>query len=381
VADDVPAGWYRRAGEPGMLTWWDGSSWTDRRTPIPGGPLDPKTSTSARQADDEVPPGDLGDDDDRPSENSGPIPVIETDADAIADDRDPVFADPTSVFASVPAAPDNEYPQEEERSRPRLLLLLLPLFFIGLAAAALIATSGSDDDDPPNNDESSDELTTIGEAVEVAERAGLPVNLSGSTIGSLIDDICEASGRSGADATLALRISQLPVQPDQVTALLNALGKGAAVRCPDDIAADSGLLLRTGELAIERLGPGTSTTLTTDTTEVAAPPVTDTTGVTAPSSPTTRRPTATTTPTTARPTPTTAPATTVTSAPPPCNPNYGGCLNRPGDYDCIGRAGDPDWQPGDGPNFVSGPITVTGSDVYDLDVDGNGIGCERAPQT
>ncbi|MDQ2650977.1 MAG: hypothetical protein M3Z03_15675, partial [Actinomycetota bacterium] len=134
---------------------------------------------------------------------------------------------------------------------------------------------------------------------------------------------------------------------------------------------------RTGELAIERLGPTTSSTVTTDTTEVAAPSVTDTTAVTAPSTATTRR----TTTTTRAPATTAAPTTTVTSAPPPCNSNYSGCLNRTGDYDCIGKTGDPDWQPGDGPNFASGPITVTGSDVFDLDLDGNGIACERAPQT
>jgi hypothetical protein len=39
------------------------------------------------------------------------------------------------------------------------------------------------------------------------------------------------------------------------------------------------------------------------------------------------------------------------------------------DYDCVQGTGD-------GPQYVSRPITVTGSDPYDLDRDGNGIGCE-----
>jgi hypothetical protein len=61
------------------------------------------------------------------------------------------------------------------------------------------------------------------------------------------------------------------------------------------------------------------------------------------------------------------------SAPAPitarCNPNYSGaCLDRPGDYDCIGGSGD-------GPNYA-GTVSVIGIDVYDLDRDGNGIGCE-----
>jgi hypothetical protein len=61
-------------------------------------------------------------------------------------------------------------------------------------------------------------------------------------------------------------------------------------------------------------------------------------------------------------------------APPPapkprCNPNYSGaCLDRPADYDCLSG-------PGDGPNYT-GTVSVIGVDVYDLDRDGNGIGCE-----
>jgi hypothetical protein len=52
-----------------------------------------------------------------------------------------------------------------------------------------------------------------------------------------------------------------------------------------------------------------------------------------------------------------------------CNPNYSGaCLNRPGDYDCLGGTGD-------GPNYT-GTVFVIGVDVYDLDRDRNGIGCE-----
>lgn len=40
------------------------------------------------------------------------------------------------------------------------------------------------------------------------------------------------------------------------------------------------------------------------------------------------------------------------------------------DYDCDGGTGN-------GPNYVDGPVEVSGSDPYDLDRDGNGIGCEE----
>lgn len=54
---------------------------------------------------------------------------------------------------------------------------------------------------------------------------------------------------------------------------------------------------------------------------------------------------------------------------PPCNANYSGCLSvDQGDYDCRGGNGS-------GPNFT-GRVRVLGYDQYDLDGDGNGIGCE-----
>jgi cell division septation protein DedD len=368
-----------------MLTWWDGSHWTDRRTPIPGGPLDP--AAIIRPVTDEgAQPGLPGDDAERPGVNSGPIPVIGGSPD---DSNDAVFADPTSVFEPVGRAawtPDHDSPAvggtyerpDDSRRGPRLWIVLVPLLLIALAAAALIVTSGSDDDGDTAG-ETTDQLTTIGEAVDVANEAGLPIDLPDSTVGSLIEDICDGAGDDGAETSLALRIAQLPLEAGQVHELLNALGKGAASRCPDDIASDSGLLLRTGELAIESIGGATSTTSSTATTQLAAPVTTppDTTAVT----PTTKKPT---TPTTKKATPTTAAPTTVapTTTAAACNPNYGKCLKTSGSYSCAGDSDDPDWSPYKaGSTLVSGPFTVTGSDQFGLDKDGNGIACERAPQT
>ncbi len=57
-------------------------------------------------------------------------------------------------------------------------------------------------------------------------------------------------------------------------------------------------------------------------------------------------------------------------APGRCNPNYSGrCVPIASDVDCIG-------QNGDGPKFVRGPVTVVGTDIYGLDENRNGIGCE-----
>lgn len=39
------------------------------------------------------------------------------------------------------------------------------------------------------------------------------------------------------------------------------------------------------------------------------------------------------------------------------------------DIDCLGGSGN-------GPAYVTGPVKVVGRDIYDLDRDGNGWGCE-----
>jgi hypothetical protein len=52
-----------------------------------------------------------------------------------------------------------------------------------------------------------------------------------------------------------------------------------------------------------------------------------------------------------------------------CDPNYDGCVPVDSDVDCAGGSGN-------GPSYVAGPVHVIGSDIYDLDRDNDGIGCE-----
>ena len=56
--------------------------------------------------------------------------------------------------------------------------------------------------------------------------------------------------------------------------------------------------------------------------------------------------------------------------PPDCNPNYQPCVPVATDVDCADGEGN-------GPEYVRGPVRVTGDDVYNLDRDGDGIACER----
>jgi hypothetical protein len=53
-----------------------------------------------------------------------------------------------------------------------------------------------------------------------------------------------------------------------------------------------------------------------------------------------------------------------------CDPNYSDpCVPVASDVDCAGGSGN-------GPEYVEGPVTVDGDDIYELDRDGNGTGCE-----
>lgn len=61
--------------------------------------------------------------------------------------------------------------------------------------------------------------------------------------------------------------------------------------------------------------------------------------------------------------------TKVVTPPSDCDPNYSGCVPIASDVDCAGGSGN-------GPAYVQGPVSVIGSDIYGLDSDGDGIGCE-----
>jgi hypothetical protein len=54
-----------------------------------------------------------------------------------------------------------------------------------------------------------------------------------------------------------------------------------------------------------------------------------------------------------------------------CDPNYAGsCVPVASDVDCSAGSGN-------GPAYAHGPVTVVGTDIYGLDRDHDGIGCER----
>jgi hypothetical protein len=53
-----------------------------------------------------------------------------------------------------------------------------------------------------------------------------------------------------------------------------------------------------------------------------------------------------------------------------CDPNYSGCVPIASDVDCAGGGGN-------GPAYVTGPVKVIGVDIYRLDRDKDGYGCDE----
>ena len=71
----------------------------------------------------------------------------------------------------------------------------------------------------------------------------------------------------------------------------------------------------------------------------------------------------------AQPAPQPAPKPPASSPAGGCNANYSPCVPNDSDVDCQGGSGN-------GPSYVRGPVQVVGSDVYGLDSDDDGVGCE-----
>jgi hypothetical protein len=71
----------------------------------------------------------------------------------------------------------------------------------------------------------------------------------------------------------------------------------------------------------------------------------------------------------AKPSPRPAPRPAPAPAAGGCDPNYTPCVPIASDVDCAGGKGN-------GPAYVQGPVRVIGKDIYGLDADKDGIGCE-----
>lgn len=115
----------------------------------------------------------------------------------------------------------------------------------------------------------------------------------------------------------------------------------------------TGTSFATGPSTTTTTSTTTSSTTTSTTTTTILPPTTTTTAPPPPPPPPAAAP----------------PAVAAAPAPSSCNPNYTPCIPMTtDDVDCLGGGGD-------GPVYT-GPVRITGTDVYGLDRDGDGSACE-----
>jgi len=125
--------------------------------------------------------------------------------------------------------------------------------------------------------------------------------------------------------------------------------------------------ITSGPVVVSSTRPAVPSTAVPTSGPLAAPTATPALVV-----PTTQTPAATVPPAPAAAAPPTpAPTEPAPLAAPPgnCDPNYTPCVPIDSDVDCAGSGED-------GPSYVVGPVIVIGIDIYQLDDDGDGVGCD-----
>jgi hypothetical protein len=113
-------------------------------------------------------------------------------------------------------------------------------------------------------------------------------------------------------------------------------------------------------------GAATTTESSTESLPTTTEPAPTTTTTAAPKPKPTPKPKPKPRPVLPKPVPKPKPAPKPAST---CDPNYTGCVPVASDVDCAGGSGN-------GPAYLQGTVEVVGTDVYDLDRDGDGTACE-----
>ncbi len=303
----VPPGWHPDNQTPGLLRWWDGTTWTAHTRAVEPPPPRQGTVNVGAQTPllqpgtGAVPPPPR-----MPAAPLVPPPPTSPASPSGSGAFGRSVLDSTPFDSSVHPTPALGASHGNHRGRPSWMQrrILIPAVIGLLALVGVIAEVTA----PPES-----EIATEGF-----------VGVSSSTMASLVPS-------------------------ESISSTAAPVGSSTAVSEPDQQQVAT-----TGQPAT------TSTAAPTTEAPTTEVPTTIESSTTAPPTTTTEPPTTTTAP------PTT---TTTTTTAPQCDPNYSGCVPIASDVDCAGGSGN-------GPEYVSGPIQVIGSDIYDLDRDNDGIACE-----
>lgn len=325
ASTSVPAGWYPDPNDAGLLRYWDGLAWTGATAP-------------AR------PPA--------PAPGSAKLPWWQT-----------TWAIVLGLLLCLPFGLVGLWVRPGLSTRLRVWTTTAGVL---LAVVAIASSAGSDPDpaasaDPSGTSTGRSAISSPTESTEGPSGVVVP-----ALVGLTRSDAAAALAELGLDVSTVRRPSASPAG----TVLRQDLEAGSMV-APGDrvtlvIAAPLPRVPTTVGVAradaVERLEARGFRVITT-TRDVTSGPD----GVVLSQSPrggTPVRPGATVRLVVAHYRP--PPRPLVSSA---CTPGYSPCLPPASDYDCGGGSGN-------GPEYVDGTVQVTGSDPYDLDRDGNGIGCD-----
>lgn len=313
----IPPGWYDDYDNSGALRWWDGSGWTGHTWPPAATAPEPSTADIIQ-----IPGSGC------PDSRSEPT----------ATNQHPTAVQSASIGHVSTVGPYSYTKSDRSRMRPVWFLLplgaVVVLMMVGLALVADPTTS---------------EIAADGAATADGEEATSPQPLVG-------DPAAESTSTTAT-----------PLTAPTTTSLSSTAAVSGDAADTDAVADQDPTLSGAARLVGGADEPSTSTTVVASTaeSETTRAPATSTTSSTA-------APSTTAVPTTVQSstTSTVQPTTTIAAAGSGCDPNYdGACVPIASDVDCAGGEGN-------GPAYVEGPVYVIGSDIYGLDGNGDGVGCE-----
>ena len=321
-AGTPPPGWYDDPLAAGSARWWDGHRWTDHTRDLTPPPTPPPPPAPI------VPPPLPASS--RPSSTPDPMPT------ASPPRTPPPTPAPTSPMARSVTFTDSAAVRQTSSWSPMAERRPGPGSIAG--TEAIVRTEILDNRPRWRR-----------------RRVLVPAAVALAVVGAVALNPDPGTETAATDAAA-----------DQIDPLVGSAGDPADTA--SSTTSGSGQATTAATIATTVEPPTTASTTTPST--ASSPSTTESTTTTATTTAPTSKPTTTVAPTTASTTtqpPTTAAPTTTTSG---CDPNYSGaCVPIASDVDCLGGSGN-------GPAYVQGPVTVIGTDIYGLDRDGDGIGCE-----
>lgn len=322
----VPAGWYNDPSSPNQLRWWSGDAWTEHVT-LPQPPVTPQP---APLTNDDMPTAPISMD---PFAAFDDVPAVAVQTGAVATGAAQAGTAQTGAAQTWqlgygPSTPASPKPTTAAAPSPRGLRKRLATPVL-VGAAALLLIAGVASAVTGGNHQAS--LTTEERPIALVAEAPSPRPTPTTvTTQKLVDE----------EEIIGFAATQVDdPSSDAGTSAVTVVGV-------------NGVKTKSYRVTYEN---GTETSRTLISEAITRAPVDQVTAIGSYVAP--------------APVVQAAPVTLVPQAGGECDPNYSGCVPIDTDVDCAGGSGN-------GPSYADGPVEVIGTDIYDLDSNGDGFACE-----